>query len=291
MLQQLFILLLGLLSQFTPLELEGSTLFYSSEKERAELVVLGKADDVAGVGRNADEVVELTKSFKSRLNSRINSSNGFKLTHTDDEIKTLIEKGQSLGLSEKAIDDFLFISCREAKVIDASELAKQMDHWVNVIRKRGYPELFNSASDFNKFKTGVKKLLDDFGIPTKDIKVQGSALRTPNAKDVDIAVHLSKSEVDEIKQVLIERAKKTYGTSNQQQIKAFNDYVNLVEKQISKGYIKNRQFGKHPVTDKSIMEMIYGDGYYPTGQGLDLSIIIKEPVSYTHLTLPTTSRV
>jgi len=45
MLQQLFILLLGLLSQFTPLEIEGDRFFYSSEKECAELVVLGKADE------------------------------------------------------------------------------------------------------------------------------------------------------------------------------------------------------------------------------------------------------
>ena len=59
MLQQLFILLLGLLSQFTPLEIEGDAFLFSSEKECAELVVLGKAaDDLAGVGRNADDALE-----------------------------------------------------------------------------------------------------------------------------------------------------------------------------------------------------------------------------------------
>jgi len=93
MLQQLFILLLGLLSQFTPLEIEGDRFFYSSEKERAELVVLGRtADDWASTYNYIDEAA--ANARYSRSYSRTGKY-GFDMS-LDDIARQYGEKGKSL---------------------------------------------------------------------------------------------------------------------------------------------------------------------------------------------------
>ena len=82
----------------------------------------------------------------------------------------------------------IYIGCRDAKQIEATELIAQMDNWVNIVSKRGYPYKFTDINQFNKFKSELKSGLDEIGVATSDVRIQGSSLRTPNANDLDVAV-------------------------------------------------------------------------------------------------------
>jgi hypothetical protein len=135
-------------------------------------------------------------TFKNRLVSRLQSSSGFTLIHTDAEITQITNKGKSLNLTDDIIDDMLFISCRNVKAINASELMTQMDNWVNVVSKRGYPYKFNDIGQFNSFKNELKTGLNDINVTTSDVRIQGSSLRTPNANDVDLAAIISETDFD-----------------------------------------------------------------------------------------------
>jgi hypothetical protein len=68
-----------------------------------------------------------------------------------------------------------------------------MDNW-KTIRQRGFPFLFKDIQTFNNFKLEVKKLLAKYNISSGDVQVQGSSLRTPDAKDIDLAVFVSDEE-------------------------------------------------------------------------------------------------
>lgn len=103
-----------------------------------------------------------------------------------------------LNLADDVIDDMLFISCRDAKPINASELMTQMDNWVNVVSARGYPYKFNDIGQCNSFKNELKTGLNDINVTTSDVRIQGSSLRTPNANDVDMVAIISKGEFDNI---------------------------------------------------------------------------------------------
>ena len=139
---------------------------------------------------------EFLAVFKSRLSSRIQSSSGFSLLHTDAEITQIINKGKSLNLADDVVDDMLFISCRDAKSINASELMNQMDNWVNVVNKRGFPYKFTDIGQFNSFRNELKTGLHDINVTTSDVRIQGSSLRTPNANDVDLAAIISETDFD-----------------------------------------------------------------------------------------------
>jgi hypothetical protein len=69
-----------------------------------------------------------------------------------------------------------------------------MDNYVNIVIDRGYPYKFKDVNDYNNFKYSLLDELDLAGIPTNDVRIQGSSLRTPNANDVDLAVFVNDAE-------------------------------------------------------------------------------------------------
>ena len=138
--------------------------------------------------RFAKAIENLVNTIKNSLITRVKSTSGFTLIHSETEIAQIINKGKTLNLANNEIEDLLYISCREAKPINASELMTQMENWVNVVSKRGFPYKFNDIGQFNNFKNELKAGLNDIGVSTADVRIQGSAIRTPNAGDVDIAV-------------------------------------------------------------------------------------------------------
>ncbi|MCD9017600.1 fibronectin type III domain-containing protein [Parachryseolinea silvisoli] len=158
------------------------------------------------------KVEELFAAFKVKLTTRVGGAKGFTLKHTDKQIKAMMQKGLDLDLPEDVIEDFIFISCRDDKPIAAAELMNQMDNWVNVVSNpnvRGYPYKFLSKDQFEAFSNELKAGLDKIGIPSDNVRIQGSSLRTPDAKDVDMAVLITDADFD---QFLVKRFSKRIAT-------------------------------------------------------------------------------
>ena len=188
-----------------------------------------ESEKVAGsIVKTGDELVP---AFKSRLASRVQSASGFTLKHTDTEIKAILQKGKDLNLADDVIDDMLFISCRDAKQIGAADLMTQMDNYVNVVLKQGHPYKFSDIGQFNTFKNELKTGLNDIGVSTSDVRIQGSALRTPNANDVDMVAVISKDEFDDVLKSFYNGKVKKNGVEvdmtnmNSQQLKDLSDDI------------------------------------------------------------------
>lgn len=147
-------------------------------------------------GKTAQEIKD---SIKTRIT---NLGEEFSLTYTEKELDEIIAKGKELGLDDKTIEDFVVTGSRNKKPIAASELMQQMTNYVNTVSKRGFPFLFNSLESFTNFKTELLEKLKSIGLPTDDVRLQGSSLRTESAKDLDIAVLLTDEQFD---QFLIKR--------------------------------------------------------------------------------------
>jgi LysM repeat protein len=133
------------------------------------------------------------------LKSRIaRQADKFKLIYSEAELKAIAKRGQELGLSDHLVDDLIFTGSREAKALSAMELMEQMKEWAQVVRKRGYPHRFKGLEEFQEFS---RKLLDGLhkaGLPIDDVRIQGSALRTAKAKDVDVAAFVDKAAFGEL---------------------------------------------------------------------------------------------
>jgi predicted nucleotidyltransferase len=63
-----------------------------------------------------------------------------------------------------------------------------MDNYVNVVLKRDYPYRFKDEASYQQFEQDVRTGVQKINLPDADIRFQGSALRNPNAKDIDIAI-------------------------------------------------------------------------------------------------------
>lgn len=71
--------------------------------------------------------------------------------------------------------------------MNAKQLIEQIDNYVNRVHKRGYPFKFKSLGEFNEFSREVKEGLAKIGVSIDDVRIQDSALRSKDAKDVDLA--------------------------------------------------------------------------------------------------------
>jgi len=138
---------------------------------------------------------EILNSVNSRIASQ---SDKFELTYTQDQLNSIIKKGKELGLNDKVIEDLIYTGSRKAKAISADELIGQMEHWVNVISKRGYPEKFTDKNEFDQFSQDLLQGVRNAGIPADDIRIQGSSLRKTSAQDVDIATFVDEPTFDRL---------------------------------------------------------------------------------------------
>ncbi|WP_414571923.1 hypothetical protein, partial [Nostoc sp. CCY 9925] len=145
--------------------------------------------------RQTGKPEEILNSVNSRIGSQ---SDKFELTYTQDQLDSIIKKGKELGLSDKVIEDLIYTGSRKAKAISADELIGQMEHWVNVISKRGFPEKFTDKNEFQEFSQDLLKGVRNAGIPADDIRIQGSSLRKTSAQDVDIAAFVDEPTFDRL---------------------------------------------------------------------------------------------
>jgi hypothetical protein len=149
----------------------------------------------AGQGEKTLNAEQVINGVKSRIASQ---SDKFELTYTQDQLNSILKKGKELGLSDKVIEDLIYTGSRNAKAIKADELIGQMEHWVNVISKRGFPEKFADFDEFQQFSQDLLKGVKSTGLPADDIRIQGSSLRKTSAQDIDIAAFVDEPTFDKL---------------------------------------------------------------------------------------------
>jgi len=138
-------------------------------------------------------------NVSSLLTTRVQSTNGFSIKHTVEQLEIILIKAKGLNLTSKEIDDLLFISCRDSNPINANKLMQQMDDWVNEIKLNGYPYKFVSTKEFNDFGVVLKSVAANFNLPLNKFYIQGSTLRNRNLNeigDIDIAILVNNIEFD-----------------------------------------------------------------------------------------------
>ena len=143
---------------------------------------------------HAEILAKINKALVDRVKARISAhSSKFKLDYTPAELDAIIKRGKVLGLSEAVIEDLIFTGSRKAKPISAAEMVQQMENWVNIVQKRGFPYRFADLAEYQKFSRELIDGLKKAGIPDDDVRIQGSSLRKPGANDVDVAVFVDKT--------------------------------------------------------------------------------------------------
>lgn len=141
----------------------------------------------------------IVKRLKERITA---AADRFQLTYSDAELQTIFDKGMELGLGAKTIEDLLYTGSRTAKAISAADLMAQMENWAKVVSGRGFPYKFADLAEFRQFSKDLIEAVKTAGLPTDDVRVQGSSLRKPGADDVDTVVFVSESKMA---QLLIDR--------------------------------------------------------------------------------------
>ncbi|WP_159090718.1 hypothetical protein [Aquimarina aquimarini] len=177
-----------------------------------------------------------------------------------------------------------------------------MDNWVNVVQKRGYPYKFADIGEFNRFKSELKSGLDDIGISSADVRIQGSSLRTPDANDIDLVAMVTQSDFDNFVKVkfkdnIIKNGVKVdiSNMTNSQlksladdivsnrslyNSKAYQDFSYTINSQIinakgSKNIIGGFKNLKNTISSKYSSLNVENIAIQPTGGGFDLKPFLK----------------
>jgi hypothetical protein len=138
------------------------------------------ADDAKRVINNISELLKIAKA-----------ANLYKFYNAYD-LTRIINQAKKLNLT---IEDFEgFIKTGNIKKIKPKDLVEQMENYVNIVLKRGFPFGFNSLEEFTKFGKDLKTSLKSIEIPIDDIRIQGSSLRKKIPKDLDLSVFVDDSK-------------------------------------------------------------------------------------------------
>ncbi|MFK7033448.1 hypothetical protein [Flavobacterium oreochromis] len=90
--------------------------------------------------------------------------------------------------------------CRNDKAFSVTEVISQTNYW-NIVKQRGYPNLFNGLDEYQEFSATIKKLASDWGLPESSIFIQGSSLRVSDASkigDIDVAIRVNTATFDNL---------------------------------------------------------------------------------------------
>jgi hypothetical protein len=131
----------------------------------------------------------------------------FAMIYSDVELDDLVGLSKRLGLNDEELFGIVQTGCRDLKPRSAEQLKDQMYNWKKVVtgnEGQGHPFKFMSIEDFKRFKTSLIGHVRDctlpggIKLPTTDIRIQGSSLRTPFAEDVDVAVCVTPEQYRDI---------------------------------------------------------------------------------------------
>ncbi|WNG17152.1 hypothetical protein [Cystobacter fuscus] len=117
----------------------------------------------------------------------------FRLEYNEQELSQLTSHGHKLGIPPRDVENLIYVGSRNDKRISARELQAQMTEHAHVM-ERGYPHLFHDKAQFRQFSNDLIRGVRDAGFPHRNVEIQGSSLRTPNAGDIDIAVMANKEQ-------------------------------------------------------------------------------------------------
>ena len=219
-------------------------------------------------GASIEDIDELVAATRRRLDARVDGKDNFELQYTDTELNNIISQGRTMGLSQDAIEDLIFTGSRNNKRLTSSQLIHQMDNWVNDIAPRGFPHLFNTLEEFNAFKQQITGLLENYGIRSSDIRIQGSALRTSSAGDIDIAVFLTAADFEAV------TAAARRGIIDRTNPRNVSRILDPLDRQIADGRINSYYLDRIPGNQNSFNQDLYPIGQ-ASGQGfsIDLSLM------------------
>jgi hypothetical protein len=240
-------------------------------------------DDVATPfsGRSGAREVPILKAndeIIASVKQKIAGEDGFRLDYTPQELDEIIQAGRRYGLDDKMIEDFIFVGSRSdvvksgvpvPKRSTADDLIQEMDNY-QVIKARGYPYLFEAVENFSAFKTDFKKLLQQFGIPIKDVRIQGSSLRRATAGDIDIAIFVSKADFD----VLAAQMKKGI-SSRAKNVHAANNINKALAKQMEDGRVGSYFFDRVAGAKTFNQEVVGLYKHLEPDKTIDVSIMVE----------------
>ncbi len=209
---------------------------------------------------------DLAAGIQQRISAQTNAE--FQFRYDQAEVTDIVSHGRSLGLTDTEIGDLMFTGSRVKKPIASAELMQQMSNYIHIVRAQGFPFRFDSITDFVNFSTDLKTLLLRYGLPVDDLRVQGSALRSPDAKDVDIAVFIDpvrfKELTDAMLQGLRSRAKPHVASSMSAEMR----------KQIEQGRINSYYFDR--IGDRTFNQELRDLAKHLSGSdSIDLSLMLK----------------
>lgn len=226
----------------------------------------GKPHPTTAAAKAVRDPAHLAEGIQQRIRAQKNTE--FQFRYDQAEVTDIVSHGRSLGLTDKEIGDLMFTGSRVKKPIESAELMQQMSNYVNIVRAQGFPFRFDSITDFVNFSTDLKTLLLGYGLPVDDLRIQGSALRSPDANDVDIAVFIDPVRFRELTDAMLQglrsRAKPHVASSMSAEMR----------KQIEQGRINSYYFDR--IGDRSFNQELRDLAIHLSGSdSIDLSLMLK----------------
>jgi len=179
----------------------------SAEKTAAALAAANavKAASLAKVAATKKD------ALIKRAIARIKAQPKFTLNYSRDDMNRIVDHARARGLDDQTIEDLIYIGSRNnvidnstvpptihVKQIDAATMLAQIDNFTQTVSPRGFPYRFDDMAQFQAFSNALVDSVAGQGLDASNIKVQGSSLRKVEAKDVDVAVFISKEKFAEI---------------------------------------------------------------------------------------------
>jgi hypothetical protein len=135
------------------------------------------------------------------------------------EMLEMVRRGKELRVTNVEIEDMILNACRRREY-SVRAMVEQLENW-EIVRKRGYPYLFEDLDEFRKFGEVLKGVAREWGLPAEEIYVQGSALRMVKPEDLDVAIMVGEREFEE----LVKRFKDLLESQEAQKILGMNGKI------------------------------------------------------------------
>jgi hypothetical protein len=137
----------------------------------------------------------LTPNLAKRLSAEPERFVSLAKKFDEEELLQIVNAGRISKLDDLEIEDIILNACRKNKDFDANEVIKQMATWSKV-KKQGFPTIFESLEDYQKFGAIVKDLAKKWDLPADNIAIQGSSLRVEDVSkigDLDVAIRVDEA--------------------------------------------------------------------------------------------------
>jgi hypothetical protein len=267
-------------------------LFVLSAKDLAGLQKRGLSPDADPAnplvpGRNlmqlppAERIAEF-QSLIDRVKARIQTEPKFKVNYTDLEMADTAILGRQLNLSDREIEDFLFVGQRSEaskpqKTLTIDDVRQQMKNWATVVRTRDFPYLFDNREAFTSFKDEIRDILRRYDIPDSNVNIQGSSLRTEAAKDIDMAVFVTKEEFDAIVSKAIKGIETRQNGTDITSQKKRENLIGDVKNQAASGRLNSYYFDRIPGNATTFNQALYQTRRHlnDPDKGVDLSVMLE----------------